>query len=107
MKRYPAFDPPEYVNWQPDPDVVAAFERTLAADPERAAVIAALSDGTPLVTRKRIGQGQVVLFHVTANAEWSTLPLSGLFVQMLERLSISSRPSLGEAQDLAGTTCAF
>jgi hypothetical protein len=27
-----------------------------------------------------------VLFHVTANAEWSNLPLSGLFVQMLRRI---------------------
>ena len=53
-------------------------------------VIAQLTDGTPLVTRKRIGEGQVVLFHVTANAEWSSLPLSGLFVQMLERLAVSS-----------------
>lgn len=65
--------------------------------------IAALEDGTPLVTRKRIGQGQVVLFHVTANAEWSTLPLSGLFVQMLERLAVSTRPSIPAAGDLAGT----
>lgn len=67
-------------------------------------VIAALSDGTPLVTRKRIGDGQVVLFHVTANAEWSTLPLSGLFVQMLERLAISTRPAAPTLEDLAGTT---
>ena len=36
------------------------------------------------------GAGQVVLVHVTANAEWSTLPLSGLFVQMLERLAVST-----------------
>ncbi len=52
--------------------------------------IASLEDGTPLVTRKALGQGQVVLFHVTASPGWSTLPLSGLFVQMLERLSVNS-----------------
>lgn len=55
------------------------------------ATLAALSDGTPLVTRRALGAGQIVLFHVTANAEWSNLPLSGLFVQMLERLTLSSR----------------
>ncbi|TCP62819.1 putative membrane protein (TIGR02226 family) [Rhodovulum bhavnagarense] len=76
---------------QPDPDLA---ERSIAA----------LSDGTPLVTRVRLGQGQVVLFHVTANAEWSTLPLSGLFVQMLERLAVSTRPQRPEAEELAGTT---
>jgi hypothetical protein len=67
-------------------------------------VIAQLSDGTPLVTRKAIGQGQVVLFHVTANAEWSSLPLSGLFVQMLERLAVSSAVALPEMGELEGTT---
>ncbi len=66
-------------------------------------VIAQLSDGTPLVTRKRVGQGQVVLFHVTANAEWSSLPLSGLFVQMLERLAVSTTSSQPEAESLEGT----
>ncbi|THH34825.1 DUF4159 domain-containing protein [Aliishimia ponticola] len=49
-------------------------------------VIAQLTDGTPVVTRKPVGLGQVVLFHVTANAEWSNLPLSVLFIDMLERL---------------------
>lgn len=63
-------------------------------------VIAELSDGTPLVTRKTIGLGQVVLFHVTANAEWSTLPLSGLFVQMLERLAMASGSPSQLVQDL-------
>ncbi|MEE9388487.1 MAG: DUF4159 domain-containing protein [Paracoccaceae bacterium] len=67
-------------------------------------VIAALTDGTPLVTRKKLGQGQVVLFHVTANAEWSSLPLSGLFVQMLERLAVSTVSARPDAADLAGTT---
>jgi hypothetical protein len=47
---------------------------------------AALEDGTPLVTEMPEGAGRVVLFHVTANADWSNLPLSGLFVNMLRRL---------------------
>ncbi|SEA89442.1 DUF4159 domain-containing protein [Rubrimonas cliftonensis] len=47
---------------------------------------AALADGTPLVTAAERGAGRVVLFHVTANAEWSNLPLSGLFVNMVQRL---------------------
>lgn len=74
---------------QPDPELT---ERTIAA----------LADGTPLVTRKELGAGQVVLVHVTANAEWSTLPLSGLFMQMLERLAVSTRPGGMGAADLAG-----
>ncbi|WP_347310872.1 DUF4159 domain-containing protein [Defluviimonas sp. SAOS-178_SWC] len=67
------------------------------------ATIATLADGTPLVTRRQIGDGQVVLFHVSANAEWTNLPLSGLFVQMLERLAISSRAARPEVAELAGT----
>jgi hypothetical protein len=51
---------------------------------------AALTDGTPLVTQATLGSGRVVLFHVTANAEWSNLPLSGLFVDMLRRLTTLS-----------------
>ena len=47
---------------------------------------ARLEDGTPLVTAERRGAGWLVLFHVTANTEWSNLPLSGLFVEMLQRL---------------------
>jgi len=47
---------------------------------------ARLEDGTPLVTASRLGRGRVVLFHVTANADWSNLPLSVLFVDMLNRL---------------------
>ena len=78
--------------------VMAQPDPTLA---ER--VIAQLTDGTPLVTRKRVGQGQIVLFHVTANAEWSSLPLSGLFVQMLERLSVASSHTELDPADLVGS----
>ncbi|MGI6245117.1 MAG: DUF4159 domain-containing protein [Pseudochelatococcus sp.] len=47
---------------------------------------AALSDGTPIVTAERRGDGHIVLVHVTADATWSNLPLSGTFVDMLRRI---------------------
>jgi len=47
---------------------------------------ARLTDGTPLVTAERRGQGWLILVHTTANTEWSNLPISGLFVQMLRRI---------------------
>nr|WP_204251268.1 DUF4159 domain-containing protein [Elioraea rosea] len=47
---------------------------------------ARLADGTPLVTGEQRGRGTLVLFHITANTEWSSLPLSGLFLQMLQRI---------------------
>ncbi len=61
---------------------------------------ARLADGTPLVTEAPLGKGRIVLFHITANAEWSDLPLSGLFVQMLRRilaLSAGVQGAEGEA----------
>ncbi len=86
-------------------DVTVRSQVMAEPDPDLAeATIAALADGTPLVTRKRLGKGRVILFHVTANAEWSTLPLSGLFVQMLERLAVSAGSAQATAQDLKGTT---
>jgi Domain of unknown function (DUF4159) len=75
---------------QPDPDL-----------PGR--VLASLEDGTPLVTGTAMGDGRVVLFHVTANADWSNLPLSGLFVQMLERLTQSAGGVAPAPETLAGT----
>ena len=51
---------------------------------------ATLTDGTPLVTQAPLGAGRVVLFHATANADWSNLPLSGLFVDMMRRLTALS-----------------
>ena len=71
---------------------------------------ATLADGTPLVTQSTVGAGRVVLFHVTANADWSNLPLSGLFVDMLRRLvalsvgvaPISDNTVLAPAETLDG-----
>ncbi len=89
----------------PVPDDVRITAQVMAQpDPQLAErVIAQLTDGTPLVTRKMVGPGQVVLFHVSANAEWSSLPLSVLFVEMLERLSVVSGVNDPQESELEGT----
>ena len=56
---------------------------------------ARLTDGTPLVTADRRGDGWLVLFHTTANTDWSNLPISGLFVEMLRRV-------MGVSQGIGG-----
>jgi TPP-dependent pyruvate/acetoin dehydrogenase alpha subunit len=43
MKRHPPFEPPEYLNWQPDDTLLGEFRATLDKDPKRAAVIRKLS----------------------------------------------------------------
>ena len=43
MKRFPAFDPPEYLDWKPDPALVRAFRMTIEANAERAAIVEQLS----------------------------------------------------------------
>ncbi len=52
---------------------------------------ARLADGTPLVTAEQRGDGWLVLFHTTANTDWSNLPISGLFVDMLRRVMAVSQ----------------
>lgn len=85
--------------------------RQLLADPayltDEVSVWARLADGTPLVTARRRGEGQIVLFHVTANSDWSNLPLSGLFVEMLRRISTLGRSggvAVGGVETLAEPT---
>lgn len=58
---------------EPTPDLA---ERTWAS----------LADGTPIVTTRDVDAGRLVLFHTSAEATWSNLPLSGNFVEMLRRL---------------------
>ncbi|MCR6645250.1 MAG: DUF4159 domain-containing protein [Terricaulis sp.] len=62
--------------------------RQVLAEPAslaEARVWAMLSDNSPLVTAQPRGRGLIVLFHVSAGPDWSDLPLSGLFVEMLRR----------------------
>ncbi|HEY0125130.1 MAG TPA: DUF4159 domain-containing protein [Rhizobium sp.] len=63
---------------EPTPDLA---ERTWAS----------LADGTPLVTEKQMKAGRIVLFHVSAEPQWSDLPISGDFVEMLRRIVQLSR----------------
>ncbi|RED12266.1 DUF4159 domain-containing protein [Pontivivens insulae] len=90
------------------PDEVEVSAQVMAQpDPDLAEhTVAALEDGTPLVTARSVGNGQIILFHVTANASWSSLPLSGLFLDMLERISRSVARTQDEAPQLAGATWA-
>ena len=44
MKRYPPFDPPEYVDWEPDPELVQEFADRLTEDEDRAALLETLED---------------------------------------------------------------
>ena len=65
------------------PDVTVA--RQVLAEPDldlANKTWARLADGTPLVTAEKLGEGWTVLVHTTANAEWSDLALSGLFVEI-------------------------
>jgi hypothetical protein len=61
---------------------------------------ARLRDGTPLVTAAKRGKGWVVLVHTTANADWSNLALSGLFVEMLRRIVAHSHGIAGIAEGM-------
>ncbi|HZV20689.1 MAG TPA: DUF4159 domain-containing protein, partial [Hyphomicrobiales bacterium] len=57
-----------------------------ATMPRDAQVWARLADGTPLVTAIRRGAGLLIFFHITANPDWSNLPISGLFVEMMRKI---------------------
>ena len=63
---------------------------------------ARLADGTPLVTAQGRGKGWIVLFHITAGPSWSSLPLSGLYVDMMRRLmALSSGTRPGDMKSAA------
>ncbi len=81
-------------------------KRQVLADPSKLSpkveIWARLKDGTPLVTATKHGDGRIVLFHITANSDWSNLPISGLFVEMLKRLSTMGRVGAGSETPAAG-----
>src|SRR5947208_15764218 len=48
MQRFPAFDPPEYVDWKADPALVRGFRKRIEHSPERAALVSRLSSDDKL-----------------------------------------------------------
>lgn len=79
----------------PIPDETEVRSQVLA-EPDLKAVTkvwARLTDGTPLVTAQPMGRGWLVLVHCAATPQWSSLPLSGLFPEMLHRLVMMSSSS--------------
>ena len=93
------------------PDDQTLITRQVLAEPDSelaSKTWSSLADGTPLVTAQKRGKGLIILFHVTANNDWSNLPLSGLFVQMLRRV-LDLAPGLGASEnaDAASNGTAF
>jgi pyruvate dehydrogenase E1 component alpha subunit len=43
MRRHPAFDPPEYVDWAPDPELLDEYRERLDGPGERASIVGRLS----------------------------------------------------------------
>jgi TPP-dependent pyruvate/acetoin dehydrogenase alpha subunit len=44
MRRYPPYDPPEYVGWTPDPKLVAGYAEPVTRDADRRRVVEALDE---------------------------------------------------------------
>lgn len=102
LQAFPATSP--FAGLAADPTVTVS--RQVLAEPTAdlpGKVWASLADGTPLVTATHVGKGQIVLVHVTANADWSNLALSGLFVEMLRQIT-DLAPAAGGVAATAPTT---
>ncbi len=68
----------------------ALVYRQVLAEPSpdlASTTLASLVDGTPIVTGRMLGEGWTILVHTTANTSWTSLPLSGVFVDMLRRIA--------------------
>jgi 2-oxoisovalerate dehydrogenase E1 component len=64
VKRYPAYEFPEYVDWRPDPAVQQAFADRLVADPDRAARIAALDEAALLALYEGLVRARLHDIHL-------------------------------------------
>jgi hypothetical protein len=74
------------------------FFQTVQVDPAGARVLARLSDNSPLLIDKQIGEGRVLMFASTFDNLSNDLPISALFVPFIEQAThylgnIEDRPS--------------
>ncbi|HEY1856706.1 DUF4159 domain-containing protein [Acidocella sp.] len=109
LAPFPAASP--FAGLTLDPKITVS--RQILADPaglDPATVWASLNDGTPLILGKTIGRGTLVNILTSANADWSNLVLSGLYPELLLRLTGLSRNAAsagGTAQPLSAVLNAF
>ena len=103
-QRLASFGPDSPFNGLSIPQDVTISRQVLAEPSAELAnrAWARLTDGTPLVTARKEGNGWIVLFHTSASPGWSTLPLSGLYVDMLRR--VLALAGGAPAETLAGLT---
>jgi hypothetical protein len=84
-----------FAGLQPNPEAKVSRQVLAQPGPDLSrATFASLTDGTPLVTGRREGEGWLVLVHTTANPSWNSLPLSGLFIDMMRRI-LAMAPGAG------------
>lgn len=59
---------------------------------------ARLQDGTPLVTAKKHGNGQIILVHTTADPGWANIANSGMSVDMWRAIVATSQGVAGKLE---------
>ncbi|MCO5730439.1 DUF4159 domain-containing protein [Rhizobium sp. SSA_523] len=105
LAEFPAAGP--FAGMAPATDVTVTRQVLAEPTPDLAdRTWASLADGTPLVTTRPVEAGRIILFHVSAEATWSNLPLSGTFVEMLRRLVQLSRATGAESAATAAEPAA-
>ncbi|NNG15741.1 MAG: hypothetical protein HKM89_04610, partial [Gemmatimonadales bacterium] len=67
MKRYPAYDPPEYIDWTPEPALVETFEETLVGDPARHRLVESLGQERLIELYRRLLRARL---HDIALKRW-------------------------------------
>jgi hypothetical protein len=78
---------------------VYAYHR--AAPSERATVVAALDDGSPLIIEGLAGRGKVVLITSSLDSAWNDLPLTPLYLPLVRQvLSYMGDPARASAYTL-------
>jgi hypothetical protein len=90
-------------------DTYSAIEirRALLAEPEAGLnqkTWMSLSDGTPFITADPLGNGLSVLIHTTTTPEWSDFVLSGLYVEILDKLASLSGQNLSALTSVSSGT---
>lgn len=63
---------------------VYGYHRVVAG--ERASVVSALDDGSPLIIDGLVGRGKVILLTTTLDTTWSDLPLTPIFLPLLHQI---------------------